>query len=148
MLGRATCSFVREDGSQCRAAPLREGEFCFWHSPDHSEEAAEARRLGGQRRKRERVVSGAFEFEGIDSIGAAATAMNEIGHAPLAHFVTNIIAAGSGEDEAAVQSKGLMIMADGSIHAVTYQDTFRVDDGAWRISRRVVIPRHTDRTEQ
>ena len=94
------------------------------------------------------TLSGFGSFEGIDSIGAAAAAMNENGHAPLAHFVTNIIAAGSGEDEAAVQSKGLMIMADGSIHAVTYQDTFRVDDGAWRISRRVVIPRHTDRTEQ
>ena len=94
------------------------------------------------------TLSGFGSFEGIDSIGAAAAAMNESGHAPLAHFVTNIIAAGSGEDEAAVQSKGLMIMADGSIHAVTYQDTFRVDDGAWRISRRVVIPRHTDRTEQ
>lgn len=29
---------------------------------------AEARRLGGQRRRRERVVSGAFNFEGLGSV--------------------------------------------------------------------------------
>ena len=43
-------------------------EFCFWHDPARAEEAAEARRLGGQRRRRERIVSGAFDFEGLDSI--------------------------------------------------------------------------------
>jgi len=47
---------------------MRELEFCFWHSPDHTEEAAEARRLGGQRRKRERVVAGAYEFAGLDTL--------------------------------------------------------------------------------
>jgi len=26
-------------------------DFCFWHSPEHAEEAEEARRLGGLRRR-------------------------------------------------------------------------------------------------
>lgn len=33
-----------------------------------AEEVAEARRLGGQRRRRERVVSGAYDFDGLGSV--------------------------------------------------------------------------------
>jgi hypothetical protein len=67
--------------------------------------------------------------------------MNESGHAPLTHFVTNIIASCSGEDEATVQSKGLMIMTDRSIHAVTHQDDLRRQNGTWLISRRMITPK-------
>lgn len=49
-------------------APLRDSRFCFWHDPDNAEQAREARRLGGLRRRREHVVSGTYEFEGLDSI--------------------------------------------------------------------------------
>lgn len=68
MVGVRTCRLRRENGEPCRATPLRDGDFCLWHDPEHSEEVAEARRLGGQRRRRERVVSGAFDFEGLASI--------------------------------------------------------------------------------
>lgn len=68
MPGRS-CSFIKPDGERCRSAPLLEGEFCFWHSPDHAEEAAEARRLGGLRRRREKTVAGAYEFDGLTSVG-------------------------------------------------------------------------------
>jgi hypothetical protein len=44
--------------------------FCFWHSPGNEEEAAEARRLGGLRRRREKTVSGAYDFEGLGSVDA------------------------------------------------------------------------------
>ena len=47
---------------------MQDEEFCFWHSPAHAEEAAEARRLGGMRRRRERTLQGAYEIEGLDSI--------------------------------------------------------------------------------
>lgn len=47
---------------------MRDVPFCFWHSPDHSEDAAEARRLGGLRRRREKTVSGAYDFTGLDSV--------------------------------------------------------------------------------
>ena len=52
----------------CQAAPIREGDHCFWHSPEHAEEVAEARRLGGLRRRREVAVSGAYEFCGLESV--------------------------------------------------------------------------------
>lgn len=67
MVGRV-CKSRKEDGEYCRAAPLREEDFCLWHSPEHAEEVAEARRLGGLRRRRERTVSGAYEFEGLQSV--------------------------------------------------------------------------------
>jgi hypothetical protein len=38
------------------------------HSPEHAQEAQEARKLGGLRRKREATVSGAYDFEGVDTI--------------------------------------------------------------------------------
>ena len=53
---RANCSAVKDDGSACRAAPLRARQYCFWHDPEHQDDAAEARRLGGLRRRRESAV--------------------------------------------------------------------------------------------
>jgi hypothetical protein len=44
--------------------------LCLWHSPDREEEAAEARRLGGLRRRREKAVSGAYDLVGLDSVQA------------------------------------------------------------------------------
>jgi hypothetical protein len=47
---------------------MKDHEFCFWHSPDHTEEADEARRLGGLRRRKERTVAGAYEFAGLSTV--------------------------------------------------------------------------------
>ena len=63
-----TCRAETGKGEPCRQAPLQESEFCFWHSPDHTTEAAEARRLGGLRRRKERTVSGAYEVEGLTTV--------------------------------------------------------------------------------
>ncbi len=38
------------------------------HSPEYAEEVAEARRLGGLRRRREVAVSGAYEFDGLETV--------------------------------------------------------------------------------
>jgi hypothetical protein len=38
------------------------------HSPEYAAEVAEARRLGGMRRKREATVSGAYDIESLDSV--------------------------------------------------------------------------------
>ncbi len=64
-----TCKFVKDGGEPCRAAPLQDGEFCLWHSPEHAEEVAEARRLGGLRRRKEKAVSGAYDVDGLESVG-------------------------------------------------------------------------------
>jgi hypothetical protein len=65
---RSTCSFRKPDGQRCRAAPLIDQEFCFWHSPEHAEEVAEARRLGGFRKRREAAVIGAYDLEGLETV--------------------------------------------------------------------------------
>jgi hypothetical protein len=68
MVTRRVCKFAKGDGSACGSPPLHDGEFCHWHSPDHVEEVAEARRLGGLRRRRERTVAGAYDIEGLESV--------------------------------------------------------------------------------
>ncbi len=48
---------------------MQDSRHCFWHSPEHAQEVAEARRLGGLRRRREGTVAGAFGLEGLGSVG-------------------------------------------------------------------------------
>ncbi len=66
-MGRS-CKGVKENGQTCRQAPLSDHDYCFWHSPEHKVEAAEARRLGGLRRRREKTLQGAYAFEGLNSL--------------------------------------------------------------------------------
>ena len=66
---RRECAFRSKSGQPCRAAPLRDGQFCIMHSPEHAKEVQEARRLGGLRRKREVTVSGAYDFDGLETVG-------------------------------------------------------------------------------
>ena len=68
MVKTSTCRAVKGDGQPCGAPRLRDGEYCFWHSPDHAKEAAEARRLGGLRRRKEKTVAGAYDLEGLDDV--------------------------------------------------------------------------------
>jgi hypothetical protein len=68
MMLRRTCKATRSDGVPCRAAPLLGSDFCAMHDPQNAEAMAEARRLGGNRRKREVTVATAFDFQGIDSV--------------------------------------------------------------------------------
>ena len=63
-----TCRAIAAGGGQCRAAPLRESDWCLWHSPDHAAEVTEGRRLGGLRRRREVAISGAYDFDGLESV--------------------------------------------------------------------------------
>jgi hypothetical protein len=67
MLGR-TCTFLMPNGRPCRATPLRDAPFCFWHSPESSEDAAEARRLGGLHRRKKKTVGAVFGFQGLRTI--------------------------------------------------------------------------------
>ena len=56
------CAGRQRDGRQCGAPPIKGEPYCLWHSPEREDEAAEARRLGGLRRKRERTVAGTYEL--------------------------------------------------------------------------------------
>lgn len=62
------CQALASDGAPCRAAPMRDAAYCFWHDPEREEDATEARRLGGLRRRREKALSGAFAFGGLATI--------------------------------------------------------------------------------
>ncbi len=65
---RRACKANTDKGEPCRAAPMLDGDLCIFHDPDHAEVVQEARRAGGQRRKREVTLATAYDFEGLTSI--------------------------------------------------------------------------------
>jgi hypothetical protein len=62
------CSVTMPDGRPCQAAPLVDGAFCYLHDPAKAEETAEARRLGGLRRKREKTIVLAYDLESLGTV--------------------------------------------------------------------------------
>lgn len=62
------CEAIVEGGERCRAQPMRDVPFCFWHNPATAQDAAEARRMGGVRRRREGTVVGAYELDSLDDV--------------------------------------------------------------------------------
>jgi hypothetical protein len=62
------CTFQMPDGRLCRASAIRGERYCYMHDPAKAEEAAEARRLGGIRRRRERTLGGAYELAGVRTL--------------------------------------------------------------------------------
>ena len=56
------------DGRTCRAGPQRERPYCFVHDPERTEDATEARRLGGLRRRREGTVKVAYDLPGLETV--------------------------------------------------------------------------------
>ncbi len=62
------CTGLNANDQPCHSPKLRDSDYCLMHSPDHAEEVSEARRLGGLRRRREVVVSGAYDFQGLHSV--------------------------------------------------------------------------------
>ena len=65
---RRSCTAITLAGRPCGAPAQRQSSFCYWHDPDKAEDLAEAQRLGGLRRKRERTVAAAYDFTGLGSI--------------------------------------------------------------------------------
>lgn len=68
MLIERRCVAAKTDGHPCQMAPLRDRPFCFSHDPERAEDAAEARRLGGLRRRKEGTIAVAFDLPGLDSV--------------------------------------------------------------------------------
>jgi len=60
------CAAKAANGAPCQAWALHGHRHCFRHSPEHAEEAAEASRLGGLRKRKEATVATIYEFEGFD----------------------------------------------------------------------------------
>src|ERR1035437_10715187 len=68
MVARRSCVFVMAAGRTCRAGPQRERPYCFAHDPERAADAAEARRLGGLRRRKEGTIAVAYDLPGLDSV--------------------------------------------------------------------------------
>ena len=68
MAARA-CKATATDGSPCRANPLQDSDYCLMHDPEHAEEMQEARRLGGLRRRREKVTQDAYSVGDLEDVG-------------------------------------------------------------------------------
>jgi hypothetical protein len=68
MVARRSCAFVMPDGQACRAGPQRDRPYCFSHDPERATEAAEARRLGGLRRRKEGTIAVAYDLPGLDTV--------------------------------------------------------------------------------
>ena len=62
------CAVLMAGGRQCRAAPLIDGAFCLLHDPAKAQEAGEARRLGGFRRRREGTIVVAYDLESLGTV--------------------------------------------------------------------------------
>jgi hypothetical protein len=68
MVMKRTCRQIKANGERCRAAPLRDSEYCFMHDPSREQERDEARRLGGLRRRREKSVALVYQWLGLRSV--------------------------------------------------------------------------------
>jgi hypothetical protein len=68
MVRARSCTHEHADGRPCRAPALRSGSRCYWHEPEKREELAEARRLGGLRRRKERAVAAAYDVATLRSL--------------------------------------------------------------------------------
>jgi hypothetical protein len=67
LVGPRGCTHLMPDGRACGATRRRAVALCWVHDPDASEEAAEARRLGGLRRRRERILATNYDVTGAST---------------------------------------------------------------------------------
>jgi hypothetical protein len=68
MVIRRRCAYSKPDREPCAMAPLHERPYCFAHDPERAAEAAEARRLGGLRRRKEGTIAVAYDLPGLDTV--------------------------------------------------------------------------------
>jgi len=68
VVAKRQCRDLNASGDPCGYAPIKEKDVCFWHDPDSEEQAREARRLGGIRRRREGILQGTYDFGGLASV--------------------------------------------------------------------------------
>jgi SnoaL-like domain len=80
----------------------------------------------------------------INGIEAARELAKQLGaRGPIAHYVSNVIIVSQDGDQVAVDSKGLMLMADRTLNGVVHHDMLRREPAGWRIARRLIVPRGT-----
>jgi hypothetical protein len=68
MKERRRCAGFNEAKEPCGSAPPLDAEFCLWHDPQRTQEAAEARRIGGARSRRAATVAAIYEVGDLRSV--------------------------------------------------------------------------------
>ena len=68
MVIKRRCAYAKATGESCAMAPLHDRPYCFAHDPERAAEAAEARKLGGLRRRKEGTIAVAYDLPGLDSV--------------------------------------------------------------------------------
>jgi hypothetical protein len=67
MASKRVCVFRHPDGGQCGAPPLHDERYCLFHHPDHAEAVAEARKVAGQRRRKEVTLGTVYDIQDVTS---------------------------------------------------------------------------------
>ena len=62
MASKRPCAYQHPDGRPCGAPPLRDSLYCLFQDPDHADAVAEARRLAGQRRRKEAAIATVYDL--------------------------------------------------------------------------------------
>ncbi|HVA19069.1 MAG TPA: hypothetical protein VMU55_02725 [Solirubrobacteraceae bacterium] len=62
------CFGRNAQGEPCGATPRGESGLCLWHDPELKQAADEARRAGGQRRKRDATLFAAYDLDGVRTV--------------------------------------------------------------------------------
>jgi ketosteroid isomerase-like protein len=75
-------------------------------------------------------------IEGVEAIRQGARQLGA--RNPVAHHLTNVVITGEDDGAVSVQSKGLLLMADGNVQSLTQHDLVRRLNGSWHISRHVI----------
>ncbi len=60
---------------------------------------------------------------------------------PVGHHTTNVIVTEGTDQQARARSKGIGVLANGTVGTVVYEDELIRTPAGWRISRRKVLPR-------
>jgi len=66
---RRRCTVAKADGTRCAASAQNGKLICIFHDPDRAEQAAAARRLGGEHRRRVRATGLPIDFNGLSTAG-------------------------------------------------------------------------------
>jgi hypothetical protein len=65
---KRSCKTTKQDGTPCLQAPLQGEDFASGTTRTTRTEADQARRLGGQRRRREGTLGAVYDLEGLSTL--------------------------------------------------------------------------------
>jgi hypothetical protein len=86
------CKFIKSDGQECRANPMKDSEFCFTHNPDTEEERMYAVSKGGSSPRKAREPLPELKIEDAkDVVRLLSTTITEVRAGSVELRVANCI---------------------------------------------------------